>query len=189
MKRVTRQLTSPAARITATIALSVAAAFAIASSPEAANPDRAAAAEALSAPVILAQAASTPAPAAMKTSVKHSPTDRAEARIKDLHSRLKITADQEDQWKQVAEVMRDNAQTMEELIKARSENAKTMTAIDDLKSYGAITEAHADGLRKFTPVFEALYDKMSDAQKKSADALFRSHGHKPSMSAAPARKD
>jgi len=64
---------------------------------------------------------------------------------------------------------------MEPLIKARTENAKTMTAVDDLKSYSEITDAHADGIKKFTPVFATLYDSMSDAQKKQADALFR-HG-------------
>ena len=72
--------------------------------------------------------------------------------------------------------MRDNAKTMEALIKARSEKAGTMTAVDDLKSYGEIAEAHADGLKKFIPAFEPLYAGMSDAQKKSADTLFRHHG-------------
>jgi hypothetical protein len=53
-----------------------------------------------------------------------------------------------------------------------------MTAVDDLKSYGEIANAHADGIKKFIPVFESLYASMSDAQKKSADTLFRRHGPK-----------
>jgi len=52
-----------------------------------------------------------------------------------------------------------------------------MTAIDDLKSYGEIAEAHANGIKNFTSVFEPLYTGMSDAQKKTADTLFRHHGH------------
>jgi protein CpxP len=100
---------------------------------------------------------------------------RVEARIKDMHAKLKITAAQEDQWKQVVEVMRDNANTIEPLIKERAKNAKTRNAIDDLKSYAEITDAHAEGIKKFTPVFETLYVSMSDAQKKEADTLFR-HG-------------
>jgi periplasmic protein CpxP/Spy len=100
---------------------------------------------------------------------------RVEARIKDMHAKLKITAAAEDQWKQVAQVMRDNEQTIAPLIKNRAKNAKTMTAIDDLKSYAEITGAHAEGMKKFIPVFETLYVSMSDAQKKEADALFR-HG-------------
>src|SRR6202795_2399120 len=86
-----------------------------------------------------------------------SGTDRVEARIKDMHSKLKITPVQEDQWGKVAEVMRENAKSMETLAKTRFEGAKTMTAVDDLKSYGEITDAHADGLKRLTPVFAVLY--------------------------------
>jgi hypothetical protein len=105
-----------------------------------------------------------------------SKTDRVEARIKDLHTKLKITPEQEPLWDNVTRVMRDNAKTMETLIKARSEKASTTTAVDDLKSYSEIAEAHADGLRKFIPVFEPLYASMSDAQKKDADTLFQHRG-------------
>jgi Spy/CpxP family protein refolding chaperone len=111
------------------------------------------------------------------TSVAAPPSDRVEARIKELHTKLNITPAQEAQWNNVAQAMRDNAKTMEPLIKARLEKARTMTAIDDLKSYSAIADAHADGLKKFIPAFEPLYAGMSDAQKKSADTLFRQHAH------------
>ena len=115
---------------------------------------------------------------AAKASVQDR-VDRVEARITDMHAKLKITAAQEDQWGKVAQVMRDNEKAIEPLIKARKENSKTMTVVDDLKSYGEITDAHADGIKKFTPVFATLYDSMSDAQKKQADTLFR-HGGKMS---------
>ena len=107
---------------------------------------------------------------------KASAEDRVEARITNIHAKLKITAAQEDQWASVAQVMRDNEKTVEPLIKARRENGKTMTAVDDLKSYGEITDAHADGIKKFTPVFATLYAGMSDNQKQEADALFRRGG-------------
>lgn len=106
---------------------------------------------------------------------KPSSEDRVEMRIKDMHAKLDIRQAQEDQWAKVAEVMRDNARSMDTLTKARHENAKTMTAVDDLRSYGEIADAHADGIKKFTPVFATLYADMSDAQKKEADTLFR-HG-------------
>jgi hypothetical protein len=116
--------------------------------------------------------------------------DRAELRIQDMHSRLKITATQEEQWGKVAEVMRDNAKVMDDLTQARMDRAAAMTAVDDLKSYGEITGAHADGIRKLTPVFAALYDSMSDPQKKEADTLFRhgpgKRGHKRLAPKAPA---
>ncbi len=112
----------------------------------------------------------------MATAGKVSRSEGVEARIKELQTKLKITPAQEDLWNNVTQVMRDNAKTMEALIKARSEEASTMTAIDDLKSYGGIVEAHADAIRKFIPAFEPLYASMSDAQKKAADTLFRHHG-------------
>jgi hypothetical protein len=102
--------------------------------------------------------------------------EHVEARIAYLHTKLNITPAQEELWNNAAQVMLDNAKTMEELIKSRSENAATMTPVDDLKSYSAIADAHADGLQKFIPVFESLYVSMSDAQKKNADTLFRHHG-------------
>ena len=110
---------------------------------------------------------------------KASAEDRVEARITNMHAKLKITQAQEVQWANVAQVMRDNEKAVEPLIKTRQENAKTMTAVDDLKSYGEITDAHADGIKKFTPVFATLYAGMSDNQKQEADALFR-HGGKRS---------
>src|ERR1700694_3552394 len=104
---------------------------------------------------------------------KVSNEDRAEARIKDMHAKLKITPAQEDQWAKIAQEMRDNAKSMDALTQSRFANAKTMTAVEDLKSYGEIADAHANGIKTFTPLFETLYASMSDAQKKDADALFR----------------
>lgn len=52
-----------------------------------------------------------------------------------------------------------------------------MNAVEDFKSYGEIAQAHADGIQKFIPVFEALYNSMSDAQKKNADAVFANRHH------------
>jgi len=111
---------------------------------------------------------SGPAVAAQSASVS-----RVEARIQEMHAKLAITAEQEDQWNQVAQVMRDNDSTLEPLIANRKANANTMTAINDLDSYAAITSAHLEGIKKFTAVFSTLYDGMSEAQKKEADTLFR----------------
>ena len=106
-----------------------------------------------------------------------SAPDRTEARIKDMHDRLKITPAQEDQWSKVAQVMRDNGKQMDAMTKARAEKPN-MSAIDDLKSYGEITDAHADGIKKFASSFKPLYDAMPDEQKKSADTVFRRGGRK-----------
>jgi hypothetical protein len=115
--------------------------------------------------------------AAAGTSAK---TDRVEARIKELYTKLKITPAQQELWNNVAQAMRDNAKTMEDLIKARVEKEGTMTAVEDLQSYGEIAQAHADGIKTFIPIFEPLYASMSDAQKKDADRLFHHQDRKKS---------
>ena len=112
-----------------------------------------------------AKASSASEPAGMVT---------VEARIKDLHNRLHITAAQKPQWDNLTEVMRENAQAMVDLEKQRSADANSMSAVDVVKSYQSVIEAHEDGMKKFIPPFEALYNTMSDAQKKTADSLFRS---------------
>jgi hypothetical protein len=151
-------------------------------------------AETLPARIIVAQASSTQTPAAAKqvqgseTVAKTSTDNPVEARIKELHDELKITQAQEDLWSNVSQVMRDNEKAMESLHKARSENAKTMTAVEDVKSYAGIAEAHADGLKKFVPVFEALYNSMSDEQKKNADTIFGSRDRMAKKSTKSKRK-
>jgi glutamine synthetase adenylyltransferase len=117
---------------------------------------------------------------------KDTHEDRVELRIKNMHTKLKITAAQEEQWAKVAQAMIDDAKTMDALTQTRFDHAKDMTAIDDLKSYGEIADAHAAGIKKLTPLFADLYSNMSDTQKKEADILFRhgdhKHGHKKSAS-------
>ena len=125
------------------------------------------------------RAASPEAGSAVATG-KASKVERVEMRIKELHAKLKITPAQEELWNGVTQAMRDDAKTMEALIKARMEKEGAMTAVDDLKSYSEIAQAHADGLKKFIPAFEPLYASMSDAQKKDADKLFRHQDHKKS---------
>lgn len=128
------------------------------------------------------------APGVVLAADKDAHEDRVELRIKNMHAKLKITPAQEEQWAKVAQVMQDDAKSMDTLTQARVDHAKDMNAIDDLKSYGEITEAHADGIKKLTPVFADLYASMSDAQKNEADSLFRhgdqkqghKHGHKMS---------
>jgi hypothetical protein len=120
---------------------------------------------------------------------KASKTERVEVRIKELHTKLKITPAQGGLWDNVTKVMRDNAITMEALIKARSEKATAKNAVDDLKSYSAIAEAHADGLKRFIPVFEPLYASMSDAQKKDADTLFHRQGRTKAKAKAKAKAE
>jgi hypothetical protein len=118
----------------------------------------------------------TAAPAKTKVPrAKRSRADRVEARIKQLHDALHITDAQAAQWNAVAQIMRDNANAMDKLLKDRAATIQTASAVDDLNSYRTLADAHAEGLHKFVPAFETLYASLSDDQKKAADELFRSH--------------
>ena len=152
-----------------------------------------AAAMLLGAAIIIPAAAQTAAPAAPAPSAPapaaQSPAparpDPVEARITQLHARLHITAAQEGQWTQVAQVMRSNAQQIRTLIEQRR-NAAHPTAVEDLKAYEQIADAHAEGLKNLVTAFSSLYDTMSDAQKKVADTLFASAGRPRAARRAPA---
>jgi protein CpxP len=126
------------------------------------------AARAIAAAAVLLTFAAPPAVAA-----EISNAVSAEAHIKELHSKLKITAAQEEQWGKVAAVMRDNAKKLDELTSVRIANSTT--AVEHIDSYGVIAYARADGIKRFAPVFAAFYASMPDAQKAQADEFFR-HG-------------
>lgn len=123
-------------------------------------------------PLRVAQATAPAAPSGNAPEKKRpSPAERVDARIKSLHDRLKITSAQEPQWNAVAQVMHENAQTMEQAIQQRHQT-QNMTAIDDLKAYQAIAQAHLQNVQKLIPAFQALYDTLSPEQKKAADDAF-----------------
>jgi hypothetical protein len=128
-------------------------------------------AKALPAQEKLAKASVSPATTEPAPTIAKS--DPVEARIKELHNKLHITTAQQVQWDNLVEVMRTNAKTMMDLQQQRGQDAKSMTAVDAVKSYAAVIEAHEAGMSKFVPAFQALYDKMSNAQKKVADSMFQ----------------
>ena len=128
----------------------------------------------LASPVFAASGeAQSPAQQAMAAPADSSAMAPVEARIKDLHKQLHITEAQKPQWDALAQVMRTNAQAMVDLQKQRAVDSKSESAVEVIKSYEAVIDAHEDGMKKFVPPFEALYNSMSDAQKKAADSLFR----------------
>lgn len=123
-------------------------------------------------PLRVAQATTPAAPSgSAPAKTRPSPADRVDARIKSLHDRLKITSAQEPQWNAVAQVMRENAQSMDQVIQQRHQT-QDMTAVDDLKAYQAIAQAHLQNVQKLLPAFQALYDTLSPEQKKAADDAF-----------------
>ena len=105
--------------------------------------------------------------------------ETVEHRITKLHQELKITADEESKWNDVAQAMRENAANMDKLIAAtRTTPPQSMTAVDDLKAYEQIARAHVEGLKNLIASFGTLYNAMPDAQKKLADKVFAAAGHR-----------
>lgn len=112
----------------------------------------------------------------------HSPEEmreHVEERIKNLHAKLGITQDQEKEWSDVAQAMRDSEANVATQIQARHRTNVSMSAVDDLESYQSVAQAHADGLKNVITAFKTLYGNMSDAQKKNADKVFGTfEGHR-----------
>jgi periplasmic protein CpxP/Spy len=143
-----------------------------------AGPSFAAPSDSSSGREVIAQASSSEGMGATTpASAKSEGESPVEAHIKELHKRLHITAAQDTQWNNLAEVMRTNAKTMRDLEKQRSKDTQSMSAVDVVKSYDSVIEAHEEGMKKFVPAFEAVYNSMSDEQKKTADELFRKRAH------------
>ncbi|NPU83834.1 MAG: Spy/CpxP family protein refolding chaperone [Syntrophaceae bacterium] len=106
-----------------------------------------------------------------------SAVEYTEAQIKQLQGALKITAAQEELWKNLTQVMRENAKDMDALTKDRREQTSTMNAVERMKFHKQITQTHLDQQNKLIPPFEALYASMSDEQKESTDTIFRTGKH------------
>ena len=141
--------------------------------------------------------ASAPDTTAATSTAKAGHARNVEDRIAYLHSQLKITPEQETQWKAFADVMRSNGETMGQLFEQRKA-ATNVSALDDMKQYATIAQAHADGMKKLVDAFEPLYGSLSPEQKKLADATFhqgpgnghhRGHHGKGGKPAAEAASD
>lgn len=100
-----------------------------------------------------------------------------EQRITDLRGKLMISQQQEASWDAFAQVMRENARSMDQTFQQRVHTMPAMTAVENMQSYAQIASTHADAMQKLVPALQALYDTMSDSQKKTADQVFRSDAH------------
>ena len=73
--------------------------------------------------------------------------------------------------------MRDNAQSMDQTFRHRVQTMSAMTATENMQSYAQLATTNAQDVQNCVPVFQALYDSMSDAQKRTADQVFRDDAH------------
>jgi hypothetical protein len=136
-------------------------------SPPAAKADAAQAGVATAAP----QRPASPLghPPAQATSLEKG----VEAHIRQLHQELHITAAEQPQWEQFADVMRGNARAMQDSLDQRAQQIGSMTAADSMTSYAQLAVQRSQDLVKLATSFQTLYGTFSDQQKKDADALFR----------------
>lgn len=121
--------------------------------------------------------AATKAKAKAPAAARLSAVEHTEARIKALQDVLKITDDQKELWNNLTRVMRENAKSMDALTKEKEQLPKTMNAVEHLKQHNQMTATRLEHMTKLIPPFEALYNSMSDEQKKSTDTIFMTGKH------------
>ena len=119
----------------------------------------------------LAQAAQKPPPKAQAQ--QQAPEQGIERQVTELKKRLNITPQQQPQFDAFAQAMRQNAQTMEPLMQEQQQSPNR-SAVEDLKAAVKFAEAEADALKRLLPPMQALYDSLSDPQKKVADQVLAS---------------
>jgi hypothetical protein len=121
--------------------------------------------------VAAAQPAAPPTAAAPAAST--ATRKAVEQRVAALSAKLGITPAQQSDWNTFAQVMRDNAASTDAVFAQRAQSTATMNAVDNMKSYAAIARGYADNTQRLSDAFAVLYGKLSDAQKQTADVLFR----------------
>jgi periplasmic protein CpxP/Spy len=89
--------------------------------------------------------------------------------VADLKKQLKITPQQEPQFNAFAEVMRNNAQELDALMQQASSGQPN--AVEQVKRFAQFSETQANGMKRLVPALQALYDSLSDPQKKVADRV------------------
>lgn len=130
-------------------------------------------------------APATAATATATTAIAPLPKDieaRVEQHIKALHDELGITAAEQPQWDQFAQVMRDNAAQMSQQFGIRASKLESMDAAENMQSYAQVAQVHATNMQKLASAFQALYTTFPDQQRQTADSVFRaSGGHSPTQ--------
>ena len=109
---------------------------------------------------------SSPMPQAMSA--------RVEQHIKQLHDSLHITASEQAQWDQFADVMRANATRISQAIQDRGAHLTTMSAEENMQSYAQLAQVHATDMQKLASAFQSLYASFPPQQKQVADTVFQS---------------
>jgi hypothetical protein len=105
------------------------------------------------------------------------PANPIDKQIAELQKRLAITDAQKPQFDAFTQIVRQNAQTIDQLV--QQEQKAAHNAVDDLRSSVKIAQEEADGLKRLLPAMEALYASLSDQQKRTADQLLGGQQNQP----------
>ncbi len=107
---------------------------------------------------------------------------RIDRRISTLHTKSRITPEQEPAWSGFAAVMRENARKMDDSVRDRARMEPSMTALDFMRSSARFSMRHAEDMRNLVPAFETLYRAMIEPRKHIADQVFRDEAGKIAQS-------
>lgn len=103
---------------------------------------------------------------------------RAEARIAYVKAKLKITSAQEAAFDKYAQVIRDNAASMQKNFEAmRGQRGQNQSAIDRVEQRAKFAQQRDQQEQQYLSAFRPLYASLSPDQKKVADDLATPHRH------------
>jgi leucyl aminopeptidase (aminopeptidase T) len=102
------------------------------------------------------------------------PRNKVEQRIADMHATLKITQAQEGEFDKFAQVMLDNAQAMDSLIRKNAGTRDSENADAMMHDYVQVAQQHAQNVQSLATAFDTLYGTLTQQQKQAADQMFRS---------------
>jgi LTXXQ motif family protein len=99
-----------------------------------------------------------------------------EGRIAFLKAELAITDAQAKVWDAYADALKKNMQSMQDMHKSMMAARAGKTPVERLDAHVTAMEGRLQALKDIKPALAALYEALSDDQKKKADQLLTSMG-------------
>jgi periplasmic protein CpxP/Spy len=108
------------------------------------------------------------------------PGQLVDGRIAFLKAELKVTPAQDAQWQQLAAVMRQNAQSLDQAIaNARQHRGAAVNAVERMEIRGEFAKVRAENQARLLTAFKPLYASFTPEQQQVANMLMTQHagGH------------
>jgi hypothetical protein len=99
-----------------------------------------------------------------------------EGRIAFLKAELAITEAQTKVWDVYAEALKKNLQSMQDMRESMLAARSAKTPVERLNAHITAMEGRLQALKDIKPALSALYDALSDDQKRTADDLLTGMG-------------